>query len=99
MVNKNIKDIISKISKKDIIFTKHAKERSLDRDITKETILYYILKPELITKIKHGRGGSFLLHYNMSRVYELVIVVRFQNKKLRIITEYKNILKPKRKIF
>ena len=88
------------MSEKDIIFTKHAGyDRSLGRDINRETILYYLLKPELITKIKQGRGSSILLHYNMSRMYELIIVVRFLNGKLKVITEYKNILKWKRKAF
>ena len=85
-----VKERLSKIKEEDIIIVKHiAGNRSLTRDINEDTIKYYVKNPNYLTKVEPGRRGKLKIYFNISKRYDLVLVVIFEGKKLIIVTVYK----------
>jgi len=77
---------------KEVKFSKHFLEEVLKNRpyLTKELIVEKLKKIENLYKSENQSKNKYKLIYNLSNKYDLIIVIKFEEKSLKVITSYKN---------
>jgi len=73
----------------EIIIRKHASSQIERRGLDEERIRSLLKEPERLKRADKQDEGKFKAHFQISRKYSMVIVLRLNNPNIYIITAYK----------
>jgi len=81
---------IRRYRKDQVEFTKHAKIRALQRGISENFVKQIIFDVKKLVHEEYQKGtNSYKRVYRLSRRYDLVIVLAFEERVIKVITVYK----------
>lgn len=86
-----LKDILTRITDENIVFTQHFYEHTQERPISEELVKKTIKKPETLLKaekrpVKIRGEKKFRAWFKLSNKYSLVLIVAYRKKSLYIVT-------------
>ncbi|RLF46731.1 MAG: hypothetical protein DRN20_06850 [Thermoplasmata archaeon] len=84
-----VKEIIRRYDKSQVKFTKHAEIRLTQRGFSKEFVINVLFDlDKLVFEEFQEERKVYKLVYNLSRKYNLVIVVTFEKDFIKVVTLY-----------
>lgn len=85
----SVKEILEKVKRENVVFSKHSVENLLDRKIDTNFVLEKLFDFDNL-EAESKQNGTHVLVYSLSSKYKLVIVISFENGVVKIVTAFKS---------